>query len=88
MKYLRLFESFEDIDEICKKYNIKNYSINTDGSIDAKDIIDLFNKQLIKLPLKFNKVNSSFACNYNKLTSLEGSPKEVNGWFDCSWNKN
>ncbi len=35
MKYLKLFESFEDIDKICKKYSIKNYTINTDGSIDV-----------------------------------------------------
>ncbi len=35
MKYLKLFESFEDIDEICKKYSIENYTINTDGSIDV-----------------------------------------------------
>ena len=30
MKYLKLFESFEDIERICRKYNIKNYTINTD----------------------------------------------------------
>ena len=30
MKYLKLFESFEDINEICRKYNITNYTINTD----------------------------------------------------------
>ena len=86
MRYLKLFESFEDIDEICK-YVIIDYTINPDGSIDVDDIINLFNKQLIKLPLKFNKVNSSFACNYNKLTSLEGSPVEVNGSFWCNDNK-
>ena len=30
MRYLKLFESFEDIEQICKQYNIKNYTINTD----------------------------------------------------------
>mgnify|MGYP000489434140 CR=1 FL=1 len=35
MRYLRLFESFEDIDEICRKYIIRNYTINLDGSIDV-----------------------------------------------------
>ena len=87
MKYLRLFESFENIDEICKKYNIKNYTINTDGSIDVDGFVDLFVKNLTKLPLKFNKVNGDFICSWNNLESLEGSPVEVNGVFNCRVNK-
>jgi hypothetical protein len=83
MKYLRLFESFENIDEICKKYNIKNYNINTDGSIDVDEDVWLYDKGLTKLPLKFNKVNNWFYCNKNQLTTLEGSPVEVNGSFYC-----
>ena len=87
MKYLKLFESFEDIDEICKQYDIKNYTINTDGSIDVDGIVNLWNKKLAKLPLKFNKINGDFDCDDNKLTSLEGSPVEVNGNFLCHNNK-
>ena len=33
MKYLKLFKSFKDINKICKKYKIENYTINPDGSI-------------------------------------------------------
>ena len=80
MKYLRLFESFEDIKGICKKYDIEDYTINPDGSIDVNGNVDLYNKGL---PLKFNKVNGWFDCDANKLTSLEGSPVEVNGNFYC-----
>ena len=87
MKYLRLFESFEDIDEICKKYWIKNYTINTDGSIDVDDDVILYNKVLKKLPLKFNKVNGVFNCSGNELKTLEGSPVEVNGDFYCNDNE-
>ena len=87
MKYLRLFESFEDIDIICKKYGIENYTINPDGSIDVDEEVDLYNKNLKKLPLKFNKVNEWFDCSFNQLTTLEGSPVEVNDGFDCSNNK-
>ena len=87
MKYLRLFESFEDIDEICKKYNISNYTINPDGSIDVNSSISLYNKGLTKLPLKFNKLNGHFSCSYNELTSLEGSPVELDGHFYCHGNK-
>ncbi len=61
MKYLRLFESFENIDEICKKYNITNYTINKDGTIDVNNYVDLENKKLKKLPLNFNKINGWFA---------------------------
>ncbi len=86
MKYLKLFESFENIDKICKKYKIENYTINPDGSIDSKGNIYLIDKKLDKLPLKFNKVNE-FLCSNNKLTSLEGSPIEVNYDFHCNFNK-
>ena len=88
MKYLKLFE--EEVwlnDKICKKYGIKNYTINKDGSIDVDGHVDFFNEKLTKLPLKFNKVNGYFSCANNKLTSLEGCPKEVNGSFYCSYNK-
>ena len=86
MKYLKLFESFEDIKEICKKYVIKDYIINPDGSIDANKV-NLYLSGLTKLPLKFNKVNGYFYCSNNELTSLEGSPVEVNGYFDCCNNE-
>ena len=86
MKYLRLFESFEDVNEICRKYGIYNYTINPDGSIDVNGDVSLWNKELKKLPIEFNKVNG-FSCSNNQLTSLEGSPKEVNGYFSCSYNE-
>jgi hypothetical protein len=90
MKYLKLFENHkneEDIHRICKEYNIKNYTINDDLSIDVDDDVNLFSKGLTKLPLKFNKVNGYFNCTFNNLKSLEGAPKEVNGYFKCSFNQ-
>ena len=89
MKYLKLFEGFEntDIVDICKQYNISNYVVNTDGSIDVDNFVNLFNIGLSKLPLKFNKVNGYFNCSCNNLTTLEGSPKELNGGFFCYDNK-
>ena len=35
MRYLRLYESFEEIHEICREYGIRHYTINTDGTIDV-----------------------------------------------------
>ena len=88
MKHLRLFNESIDsnIDSICKKYNITNYIINIDGSIDVNGNVILSDKNLIKLPLIFNKVSGYFDCCGNKLTTLEGSPKEVSGYFDCGNN--
>ncbi len=76
----------EEILTICEKYGIKNYSINPDGSIDVEGSVYLFNMNLDKLPLKFNKVGGYFGCSNNNLTSLEGCPKEVGGYFNCDYN--
>ena len=86
MKYLKLFESFEDIDEICKQYNIKNYTINPDGSIDVDGKVNLYLSGLTKLPLKFNKVNGYFNCSRNNLTSFKFAPKIIRGEFNCNCN--
>ena len=80
-------ESRQDIDSICQKYNIKNYIINEDGSIDVDGDVNLSNRELIELPLKFRNVSGYFNCSDNKLTSLEGAPSSVDGHFGCSWNE-
>ena len=78
------FPTSEDqIVQLCKKYKIKNYSINTDLSIDVDGDADLNNLKLTSLPLKFSIVIGDFYCHSNQLTSLEGSPREVGGNFDC-----
>ena len=77
----------QEIHDICKKYEIKNYTINPDGSIDVEGSVYLFNMNLDKLPLKFNRVSGYFICSRNRLTSLEGCPKEVGETFYCSSNK-
>ena len=87
MKYLKMFESFEDIDSICKEYWITNYTINSDGSIDVEGNVNLSNLELTKLPLKFGRVGGNFNFGHNELTTLKGSPREVGGNFFCSHNK-
>ena len=72
---------------ICKKYNITNYTINPDGSIDVNGDVDLINKGLTELPLTFNKVSGWFDCSNNRLTSLKGSPKWVGRGFYCNRNQ-
>ena len=80
-------ESKVDIDQICKMYDITNYTINPDGSIDVDGNVDLSSKKLTKIPLKFNHVSGYFSCSSNQLTSLEGGPNSVGGDFDCYYNQ-
>jgi len=87
MKHIRLFEGFSNIDSICKKYGITNYTINSDGNVDVDGNVDLSYKGLSKLPLKFGKVGDFFDCSHNKLTTLEGGPSQVGGDFYCGNNK-
>ena len=71
---------------ICRRYNITNYTINSDGSIDIYNNVYLSNFNITELPLKFRNVNGYFCCDNNKLTSLVGSPIYVSYNFDCSEN--
>jgi hypothetical protein len=75
------------IHDICKQYKIENYTINDDGSIDVDGDVGLFDRGLTELPLRFNRVTGSFDCNFNKLTSLKGSPRWIGGYFDCRYNR-
>ena len=76
-----------NIESKCKRYGIKNYTINDDGSIDVAEDIYISYKGLTELPLRFNKVTGSFNCDYNRLTSLKGCPRWIGGSFNCIGNK-
>jgi hypothetical protein len=73
----------QEIHDLCVKYGISNYSINLDGSIDVNGNVNLYNRGLSKIPLKFNRVDGYFDVNNNKLTSLENSPLELGKFFYC-----
>ena len=76
----------QDIHKICRKYNIINYTINQDMSIDVNSGVDLNFKYLKELPLNFNIVDGDFLCGYNRLKSLKGSPKFLDGSYACNDN--
>jgi len=91
MKRIKIYESFrteQEIKDLCSKYNITDYQIRDDGSIDVVGDVYLMNRlgDLKQLPLTFNEVKE-FYCDNNNLTTLEGCPKEVHGGFACSNNK-
>jgi len=87
MKNLITKRQKDRVDSRCKKYQIENYSINSDGSIDVNDFVVINNWGLTKLPLKFRNVSGGFNCDANRLTTLEGSPQSIGGSFYCEENK-
>jgi hypothetical protein len=87
MTWVKLFEDFSEIDAICKKYGIKNYTINPDETVDVDDHVNLRRINFKALPLKFGKVSGNFNCDNNQLTTLKGAPKVVGGYFSCDNNK-
>ena len=84
-------ENIKDLPEtyvhaVCKNFEITNYTINDDHTIDVDGDVHLYEKSLTKIPFKFNVVSGYFDCSKNKLTTLEGSPKK-GGSFWCYDNK-
>jgi len=97
MKHLTHYKIFEnnspnfpttkaEVIKACNTYEIKNYTINDDLSIDVDGDIGITFQSLEYLPIKFNYVSGAFVCFFNELVSLKGSPKTVGGYFDCSYN--
>ena len=71
---------------VCEKYDIENWTINPDGTVDVDGDVYLGDKDFNELPIKFGKVTGDFTCSENKLTSLLGSPNKVGGDFGCGNN--
>lgn len=96
MKYIKTYEGLFDffkkketdpkkieIIKLCTQYNITKYTINDDYSIDVDGHVDLANKELTKIPIKFNKVTGYFSCVGNQLVDLENAPRRVERNFMC-----
>lgn len=77
----------QEIHNICKKLKIKNYTINSDGSIDVDGDVILSGLVKGKIPIKFNKINGYFICRQSELTTLENSPRYIEGSFNVDDNK-
>ena len=67
-------------------FGITNYKWNN-GKLDCFQDVDLYNKNLKKLPFEFGIVTGYFSCSWNNLTTLEHCPSSVGGNFWCSYNK-
>ena len=77
------------IEEWLKEYNIKNYTINDDLTIDVNGFVFLNKENLKEFPdyIQFGVVKGFFDCSFNKLTSLEGAPEKVGEAFSCNHNR-
>lgn len=82
----------EFIKNFCEKYNITNYTINDDLSIDVDGNVDIeyniFGDIIVldEIPIKFNKVTGWFQCDNNNLTTLKNCPTYVGKNFSCDEN--
>ena len=78
--------SKKEIQDWLETYNIKNFSINDDLTIDVNDNVILNGLQLTCLPYKFNYVAGQFTIFGNQLTSLKNTPSIIDGDFVCAQN--
>lgn len=84
---IKKFKQFDsEVEKICRRYRIRNWNLNSDTNlVDVDGNVNLTNKGLNKIPLRFGKITGDFLINGNNgITSLEGSPNYVGGSFDCS----
>jgi len=85
MKHLKYFESVTEtqrlrIDSICYAYNIKDYTINSDGKVDVYGDVYLNGRDLKEIPLKFGYVSGNFYCgnNPNLPEEIKDNKKYIN----------
>ncbi len=91
MKFIKSYKIFEssnsELEQKLKKFNIKEYIINEDGSIDCNQQVHLYGNKLNEIPIKFNKINDYFDISNNNLKSLKNCPYYIEGYLRCSYNK-
>lgn len=73
-----------------EKYRVQNYRLKADKEygfiVNVNGDVDLSNKGLTAIAVKFGIVDGNFSCNKNNLTSLLGCPNDVRGDFFCCYN--
>jgi hypothetical protein len=78
----------ELVDLGCDPYDLGTVTWNSaTHAVDVSGSVDLDGKGLTRLPFQFGKVGGYFWCSHNRLTSLEGCPKEVGKDFWCYHNQ-
>ena len=74
-----------------EKHEVKNYTLVPDEQygfvVDVYGDVNLRDKKLLNIPVKFNKISGSFYCDNNKLNSLEFCPQIIGDNFYCYSNQ-
>lgn len=82
--------SYKLIEEWLKKYDIKDYRINNDLTIDVCCKVDIGSalRKHRKLPnyIQFNEIHGSFRCNWNGFKNMRGCPRIIHGAFYINGN--
>jgi len=76
-------KSFFDSIDVSMKF----VEIHDDMSVSVHADVDMSQKGLTSIPVKFVTVDGDFDCSLNKLNNLYNAPSFVTGDFDCSCNK-
>ena len=77
----------EEIKNWLDQYEVKNYTINDDFTVDVDGYVNISGNFLTHIPVQFGIIKNNFYCNANVLKSLQGGPKTVHGDFYCNNNQ-
>lgn len=87
----KLLRKKPDIINWLDKYEITNYNITADSVyghvVNVFDSVELYEKNLDYIAVKFNFIEEDFDISVNNLKSLYGAPEIVNGSFNCEKNR-
>lgn len=98
MKYIKTYEGLFDffkkksketdvkklnIIKLCKLYNINDYRITDEYTVNVNGPVDLSFKNLKTIPIKFGVVRGTFDCSGNFLENLINSPFRVEANYLC-----
>ena len=85
---MTMLKTREEVENWLKTYEIKNYTINVDLSVNVDGgYFNCVGNKILSLVGCPESVGGGLNCNDNKLISLKGCPVEIGGVFDCGNNK-
>ncbi len=86
----QLMDKFKEIHDYCRRLHLTDYNITEKGLINV--VGDVHISELFeglpsqgKIQCKFGIIKGNFVISDDRISSLENSPYEVSGDFDCSW---
>jgi hypothetical protein len=68
-------EQIEFLDKVCYRM----WTLNENGEVDVEGSVNMNSMDLTEIPVKFGRVEGSFYCYYNNLTTLKNCPDYVEG---------